>query len=190
VVTTANNVRSIPDELYRPGRIDASFWLDLPGSKERRDIIKIQIRKSVKDGKQRDPDKVLKPADLEQLVKASKGLSGAGIEVWVKSAVKRAWTDKSGNRDINVQDFLDTIGDVSKTNMNSENIRKAMEWARDNKVKSASGNPIGKPVEEGEENATVTNGTTIGDRKVGLKLASSKVEVKEVPKEGTDAPQA
>jgi ATP-dependent 26S proteasome regulatory subunit len=189
VVATANNVRSIPDELYRPGRIDASFWLDLPGSAERRDILKIQIRKSTKDGQHREAETLLKPAEIDRLVKESRGLSGAGIEVWVQAAVKRAWTDKGGRRDICLQDFLDTIGDISKTNMQSKNIQDALKWAKENKVKSASGNPLGVPREDDAEPSQGSTGTTLGGRKVVLNL-SKGISVKPISKDGQDESQA
>ena len=45
VVATANDVSMLPSELLRRGRFDELFFIDLPTSEERFDIIKMYMRK-------------------------------------------------------------------------------------------------------------------------------------------------
>lgn len=45
VMATVNNISALPPEFLRAGRFDAVFFVDLPGLKERREIIAIMNRK-------------------------------------------------------------------------------------------------------------------------------------------------
>lgn len=45
VMATANNIRDLPPEFLRAGRFDALFFVDLPNSMERQEIIRIMNRK-------------------------------------------------------------------------------------------------------------------------------------------------
>ena len=45
VMATANNISQLPPEFIRAGRFDATFFVDLPTSTERKDIIRIMNRK-------------------------------------------------------------------------------------------------------------------------------------------------
>ncbi|MCA1694642.1 MAG: AAA family ATPase [Actinobacteria bacterium] len=66
VVATANDVRTLPQELLRSGRFDDMFFVDLPDAEERRDIINIYLRKYL-----RIP---VEPALIEELVELGEGL--------------------------------------------------------------------------------------------------------------------
>jgi SpoVK/Ycf46/Vps4 family AAA+-type ATPase len=61
VVATANRVEQLPPELFRPGRFDQVFFLDLPEPSERAAVIEIHLR-----GRKQSL-----PAELEQVVKAA-----------------------------------------------------------------------------------------------------------------------
>lgn len=78
VLATANNISQLPPELLRKGRLDEIFFVDLPNAEERRVIFEIHIKK-----RGRDPGTF----DLDQLVEASDGFSGAEIEEAVISAL-------------------------------------------------------------------------------------------------------
>ncbi len=81
VVATANTISQIPPELLRKGRFDEIFFVDLPECKERLEILKIHLlrRKQVPEG-----------LDLDALVKAMEGFSGAEIEQVVIASLYRA----------------------------------------------------------------------------------------------------
>ncbi len=84
VVATANQVKRLPPEFLRKGRFDEIFYVDLPGPPERREIAAIHIAK-----RKKDPTKF----DIDRLVAASEGYTGADIEAAVKEAVEQAFAD-------------------------------------------------------------------------------------------------
>jgi len=81
VVATANDVLGLPPELMRKGRFDEIFFVDLPDAEERRAIFQIHLGRRKQD-----------PAgfDLEPLLDASAGFSGAEIEQAVVAGLYRA----------------------------------------------------------------------------------------------------
>jgi MoxR-like ATPase len=85
VVATANDVFRLPPELMRKGRFDELFFVDLPEADERRAIWEIHLRKKKQD---------VARFDLDALVAASSGMSGAEIEQAVISALYRSLHEK------------------------------------------------------------------------------------------------
>jgi SpoVK/Ycf46/Vps4 family AAA+-type ATPase len=85
LVATANDIAALPPELMRKGRFDEIFFVDLPGLEARASIISVHLAK-----RKRDPAKF----DLEALVEASAGYSGAEIEQAVISALHNAYSVK------------------------------------------------------------------------------------------------
>ena len=81
MVATANDVSALPPELLRRGRFDEIFFVDLPGSDERAEILSGHLSK-----RNWDPNDF----DLPGLVVASEGFSGAELETVVVGALYRA----------------------------------------------------------------------------------------------------
>ncbi|MEO0769276.1 MAG: AAA family ATPase [Cyanobacteria bacterium J06649_4] len=81
VVATANDLSRIPPELLRKGRFDEIFFVDLPDEKERSTIFQIHMRRHRQDPKR---------FDLDRLVLASDGFSGAEIEQVIVTALYHA----------------------------------------------------------------------------------------------------
>lgn len=86
VVATANDVFSLPPELMRKGRFDEVFFVDLPKPKERRAIFEIHLRL-----RRQEPDTF----QIDDLVLASEGMSGAEIEQAVVAALYRSLHEKT-----------------------------------------------------------------------------------------------
>jgi SpoVK/Ycf46/Vps4 family AAA+-type ATPase len=78
LVATANDVRRLPPELIRKGRIDELFFVDLPDAATRAECFAIHLR-----SRGLDPTGF----DLDRLAEASEGFTGAGIEQAVVSAL-------------------------------------------------------------------------------------------------------
>jgi len=78
VIATANNVSQMPPELMRKGRFDEIFFVDLPGTEERVEILDLHLRK-----RKQDP----KNFDVDMLAKESEGFSGAELEHVIKDAM-------------------------------------------------------------------------------------------------------
>ena len=81
VVATANDVFALPPELVRKGRFNEVFFVDLPTSRERREIFEIHLRR-----RRQQPEAF----QLDDLVLASDGMTGAEIEQTVISGLYRA----------------------------------------------------------------------------------------------------
>ena len=118
VAATCNNVSALPPELIRKGRFDELFFVDLPTSSERRAIFTVQLTK-----------RNFKPAEfnLDQLVAASGGFSGAEIEAAIKAAQYSVFSDKR---------FLDTdaiLAELKATvplsTTRAEEIDELRDWA-------------------------------------------------------------
>jgi adenylate kinase family enzyme len=85
VVATANDITKLPPELLRKGRLDAIFFVDLPGPTERAEILMIHLAR-----RGRDPNEF----DLPALVRATDGFNGAELEEVVVSALYEAFAEK------------------------------------------------------------------------------------------------
>lgn len=81
VVATANDIRALPPELIRKGRMDEIFFSDLPDQATRAEIFAIHLRKRGQDPAAVDP---------AVLAAASDGFSGAEIEQAVVGALYAA----------------------------------------------------------------------------------------------------
>lgn len=84
VMATANNIALLPPELLRAGRFDAIFFVDLPTSEERRQIIDIMLRRYYKN---EEYEAEVASRDIEQLVTDTNGFTGAEIEQLIKDAL-------------------------------------------------------------------------------------------------------
>jgi hypothetical protein len=86
VVATANDITKLPPELVRKGRFDEIFFVDLPKAEARKSILSIHLKKRCWD-----------PAtfDLDAMVNATEGFSGAEIEQAVVSALYAAFSAKA-----------------------------------------------------------------------------------------------
>jgi SpoVK/Ycf46/Vps4 family AAA+-type ATPase len=142
IAATGNNVSQLPPELMRKGRMDEIFFVDLPNPEERREIIKIHIKKRPKQVEKKGKSgaytlvyRTLSDEDVEKIVVASNGYTGSEIE----QAIINALFDKYEERvDPTGDDIVNALKDfvpLSKT-MEIE-ITELRKWGN-NKAKSAS----------------------------------------------------
>ena len=87
LVATANDISALPPELMRKGRFDEIFFVDLPCPDARREILAFHLAK-----RKREP----KAFDLNRLVAASEGYTGAEIEQAVLSSLHESFQTKNG----------------------------------------------------------------------------------------------
>lgn len=86
LVATANDIAALPPELMRKGRFDEIFFVDLPCPEARREIIAFHLNKRKR------------PAaafDLDMLVVASEGYTGAEIEQAIISAMHESFQSRA-----------------------------------------------------------------------------------------------
>jgi SpoVK/Ycf46/Vps4 family AAA+-type ATPase len=109
VVATANDVEALPPELLRKGRFDEVFFIDLPTSVERIEVVHASLRKYG-----RTPEAVLTNGKTTNAIVArTKGFTGAEIDAMIPDALFRAFSDGEGKRDVTGQDLLDVACSVA-----------------------------------------------------------------------------
>jgi SpoVK/Ycf46/Vps4 family AAA+-type ATPase len=86
IVATANDISQLPPELVRKGRFDEIFFVDLPTSPVREQILAIHLKRRKLDPAQ---------FDLLALAAASGGFSGAELEQAIVSALYEAHAEKA-----------------------------------------------------------------------------------------------
>ncbi|MDA2930734.1 AAA family ATPase [Acidobacteria bacterium AH-259-O06] len=101
VIATANDLSILPPELLRKGRFDEIFFVDLPNADERRQIFKIHLKL-----RKQDPKKF----DLQRLVEATEGFSGAEIEQAVITSLYRAlYLKRPLDTELLLKGFAETV---------------------------------------------------------------------------------
>ena len=94
VISTANEPRNLPPELWRKGRYDEVFFVDLPSVEEREEIYRIHLERRVQN---------LSRLNIRELSQNSQGFTGAEIEQAVKDAVVTTFNnlhETHGGRDV------------------------------------------------------------------------------------------
>ena len=134
LVATANNVSDLPPELLRSGRFDSIFWVDLPDTEQREEIISIHLKKV---------NRPTKLYNIKELALASEGFSGAEIEVWIKEALVYAFKI---DQELQDKHLLDTIKDITPISvLMKSDIAEAKTWADNHGVKYASRRLVESP---------------------------------------------
>jgi SpoVK/Ycf46/Vps4 family AAA+-type ATPase len=135
---TANSTASLPPELLRAGRIDATFFVDLPDVDQRAEIFKIHLRKA-----KRNPN--MFDANLDELMQLSNNFTGAELEVWVAEAITRAFS--LGHSDIQIEDLREAVKEVTPIyRLQADQINKSRQEAAADGVKNASRVKVTAPV--------------------------------------------
>jgi ATP-dependent 26S proteasome regulatory subunit len=120
VIATANNISALPPELLRRGRWDATFFVDLPTIKERKEIFNVHLTKRNRSL----PDK-----DIDALAKQSDGYTGAEIEASVIDALWSAFADNE--RKLIACDIKKALAEVVPlSKIMSQNIQALRQWAK------------------------------------------------------------
>lgn len=115
VISTANEPRNLPPELWRKGRYDEVFFVDLPSQEEREEIYRIHLERRVQN---------LARLSIKELSLNSQGFTGAEIEQAVKDAVVTTFnnlSENSGGR--NVEDVIEGLLSLDVT---QESLLKAI----------------------------------------------------------------
>lgn len=127
VVMTANAVERLPPELTRKGRIDETFFVDLPSCPEREEIFRIHLNK-VGRGELR--------LDISSLADATNGYTGAEIAEIVNSALYDAFdagTDLTNEILIAVARRIVPISRSSE-----ERVEALRKWAKDKAIPASA----------------------------------------------------
>lgn len=123
MVATSNDIRQLPPELVRKGRLDEIFFVDLPDASVRQDIFRIHLSR-----RDQDPTAL----NLEQLAAGSEGFTGAEIEAAVISALHRCHRDQRAVTDSDLLWALESTVPISVTR--AEDIQALRQWAHQRAV--------------------------------------------------------
>lgn len=133
VVATANDVSMLPSELLRRGRFDELFFVDLPTSAERREIIALYMKQYLK------MDFLGTLAD--HIVDISDGFTGADLESTVRDLAYRVLASDSFSLD--EESIIMAFNNVVPLSQTApEKIESIRNWGKERAV-PASGRPIG-----------------------------------------------
>jgi AAA+ superfamily predicted ATPase len=118
VVATCNDVTSLPAEFTRKGRFDEVFFVDLPTPDQRRDIIRLHLAHRGRDAG---------TFDMERLVAATEGFSGAEIEAAIVGALYRAYAAKA---DLSTEAILEEAeATIPLSRARPEDVGRLRHWA-------------------------------------------------------------
>jgi hypothetical protein len=141
VVSTANDITKLPPELFRRGRFDELFFVDLPAGPERSEIIALYLEKHLR----RTFDETL----VSDLVELSEGFAGSDLQAAVAEAAREAVLKGDAAVDAEyLRKVFRNVVPLSKTN--PEAIESIRAWGRERAV-PASG--ITTPASEGQQRA-------------------------------------
>ena len=123
IVATSNDIKKLPPELVRKGRLDEIFFVDLPDGNTRRSLFEIHLR-------QRN----LAPSgfDLTTLTTVSDGFSGAEIEQAIVSSLYAAHAQ---NASLDTQHLLEELERTRPLSIvMAEKIHYLRAWAKERTV--------------------------------------------------------
>ena len=126
VVATANSIDQLPPELLRRGRLDETFFVDLPDIAEREEIFRIHIEKR---------GKPVDEFDISLLSRSAGGYSGAEIEQCVIAGLFDAYSARVPLSTEILQRAINNSVPLSRTM--KEPIDRLREWA-DGRARRAS----------------------------------------------------
>jgi SpoVK/Ycf46/Vps4 family AAA+-type ATPase len=123
IVATANVIEHLPPELIRKGRLDEIFFVDLPDTATRAEILAIHLRK--RDQKPLD-------FDIPVLASLSSGFSGAEIEQAIVAATYVAQEQQSAMNTGHIRSEIEQTRPLSL--VMAEKVARLRAWARDRTV--------------------------------------------------------
>ncbi|MEJ0044819.1 MAG: AAA family ATPase [Rhodospirillales bacterium] len=127
VVGTANDVDSLPPELLRRGRFDEIFFLDLPTTQERMEIIAVHLKR-----RSRSPANF----DLPRLARECSGYVGSEIE---QAIIDAMYVGFSENREFVAEDISASLRRQVPLSVSSRaRIDTLRRWLTEGRVQSAS----------------------------------------------------
>ncbi|KAJ2373962.1 hypothetical protein H4S02_008692, partial [Coemansia sp. RSA 2611] len=107
-VGCTNQVNKIDDAILRPGRFDQLVEVHLPTAADRSGILQVLSSRS----------KVADDVSIDDLVKQTDGLSGAGLEQLFREAGMSAMRTRRPALELGVPDFTSALGRVRKQQSN------------------------------------------------------------------------
>ncbi|QDT96188.1 AAA family ATPase [Gimesia aquarii] len=119
IIATANDISALPPELMRKGRFDEVFFVDLPNTASREQILSIHLKR-----RNRDPDQF----DIRSLAAMANEFTGSELEQAVMSGLFAAFSDNAELEDRHI------ATEIQKTKplaiLMKERIAELRNWAK------------------------------------------------------------
>jgi SpoVK/Ycf46/Vps4 family AAA+-type ATPase len=129
IVATVNRIEGLPPELLRKGRFDEIFFVGLPSTKEREEILNIHVKKYG-----RDPSEVFAEG-VDSCVEASKDFSGAELEESIVSALYSAFYKEEEISAKGIEVAINQTNPLAKSK--SKQLDHMAAWASKNAVNAS-----------------------------------------------------
>ncbi|MFX0094539.1 MAG: AAA family ATPase [Candidatus Hodarchaeota archaeon] len=143
-VATCNSIRNLEGPMFRRGRWDELFSVDLPTSKEREAIFAIHLRK-----RKRNPEEF----DLKLLASKSDGFVGAEIESSVASALYTAFSE---NRELQMEDIISICERIVPLSITDQETMDAFrKWVKNRAVSVSAEEEKVSPILEKDANRKI-----------------------------------
>lgn len=119
MIFTANDPDMMPSMVYRKGRLDEIWAVELPTFEERQSIFKIHLEKRKRDSSN---------YDLSLLAKNSNNLTGAEIEATIEDAMFNSFYE---GVELETRHILKSISETNpQNNIESEDMVRIKEWMK------------------------------------------------------------
>lgn len=105
IIATANNIQNFPKEMFRKGRFDKTFFIDLPTKLDREQIFRVLLEK-------RRPH-TWENYQIDEFAEKTDFFTGADINQVIINSMYKAFAEK---REFTNQDLLDEIKNFDLTN--------------------------------------------------------------------------
>jgi len=138
-IFTGNDISTSPPKLFRKGRLDEIFILDLPTKEERPEIFEIHAKKKliIQDRNYGTSNlKNINSLDFVGLAEKTINFSGAEIEAVIQTANIRAFND--GKRMMTNEDILGAISETIPISVTMrDQIQRIREWQNGRAVRAS-----------------------------------------------------
>jgi hypothetical protein len=119
VVATANDITKLPPELLRKGRFDELFFVDLPTTQERVEIIRATLRAYKRE---------MSANDIGHVAGCTNGFTGSECAEIVKDGMYAAFADNA--RETHLEDLVTAAKDLTPLSKTvGDKIKTLQEWA-------------------------------------------------------------
>jgi SpoVK/Ycf46/Vps4 family AAA+-type ATPase len=121
---TSNDISGLPPELTRRGRVDEIWWCDLPGQRDREEILRIHLAKRGRE---------LQPKTVACVAEKLDGYTGSEIEQVVKEGHLTAYCRKceGGDGELTSGDLIDAAAPITPMAITyEEKLTYLRSWAQ------------------------------------------------------------
>jgi hypothetical protein len=136
---TSNDISGMPPELTRRGRVDEIFWCDLPGKRDRQEILRIHLERR---------NRALPPKAMSRISAGLDGYTGSEIEQVVKEAHLSAYCRlrEGGDGDLFESDLIEAAAPITPmAETYREKLGELRAWAKGRARPASEPDPDDKP---------------------------------------------